>query len=176
MIHVTEPLQKYQDFSGIDPEVLEKAAYRGTYVHWWCSAYASRIPMLTEPPEDVKLYFQSFRRWFDAYVCEVFCVEHQFESKIWGVVGTPDLIVSVHGDEFPMVVDLKTPATESKTWKCQLAMYVCLAVENGIPANRYAALMLDKNGSLPKLREYRDHNRDLSVYLQALSVHRYFKE
>ncbi|KKL98766.1 hypothetical protein LCGC14_1821120 [marine sediment metagenome] len=70
IISVTQALSPFSDFSGIDPEVLQHAAERGSRVHRACAAYALGFPALGLHDED-EGYFESFKGWFDEYVSDV---------------------------------------------------------------------------------------------------------
>ena len=174
---VTEVLSVYQDFSAVSPERLHAAANRGTEVHRVCASIAKGLWWPYEIPEDQRGYVESFERWISAAVAQVFLIEQRLECRCHGYTGTPDLVVLIKGDTGPSVIDLKSPVTESPTWKGQLAAYAHLleCIGNG-PISRAGALMLSPKGKMAKLKEYRNSKEDFAAYLAALTAFRYFKK
>jgi hypothetical protein len=150
---VTQVLQPFADFSMVRPDVLESAAERGTYVHQICAAMAQGL-FVPEIREDCTGYVQSFERWFNSTVVEVHGVELELIDNIFGIIGHVDLLCTIRGDDGITIIDLKNPATQSKTWICQVAAYDHLARCNGFNVIRNGALQLDSKGGRAKLREY----------------------
>jgi hypothetical protein len=78
-----------------------------------------------------------------------------------------------------VVVDLKTPAAESKTWRLQLAAYHHLVKSDfekrGLEVElECMSLRLKKTGGEAKAHVYIATPQDFAVYLSCLNVHRYF--
>jgi hypothetical protein len=173
IVSVTTPLSVYFDKSKINPAVLQAAADRGTAVHQACAAYARGLPVLWC---DDSGYFESFRVWFDQYVERALFIEYEFvDPQTYGIVGHPDLVCKMrHGAT--MVVDYKTPAVESRTWRCQLAAYCYLLIPvlGFMPAGM--ALMLDKDGGPAKAKYYDYQPQDFAAFVAALTAYRYFRE
>ena len=168
---VTQILSPWSDFSGIRPEVLEKASVRGTRIHLACSNYASgfMIPSFTEGDEP---YFQSFQRWFDSTVEKVISVEMEYRCPVYQFQGHPDLVCVIKGDTTKIsVVDLKTPRSISPSWRLQLAAYAHLT-----GADRCFSLRLSPEGKQAIADENTDWKRDLNIFLNALSVWRFYHE
>ena len=183
MISVTQALSPFSDFSGINPEVLQHAAERGSRVHRACAAYALGFPAFGLHDEDHG-YFHSFVGWFDNYVHVVLAVEKRLTSQS-GYTGMMDLACMLTDKRF-VVCDYKTPALESPTWKAQIAAYCELAKCD--PMIKYylerskkdrlegMALMLNKNGKAAKGIVYQYQADDFAAFLAALSAYRYFKK
>jgi len=169
-ISVTRALSPYADFSMINPEVLEAAAQRGTRVHTACSNYA--LGNYAYVPDMCKGFFESYKKWFDEYVEKVIAVEIALKCDTYGIVGHPDLIVLIKGDEHPTVIDLKTPITKNKLWEAQLAAYRYLAKKYN--PKRVASLRLKRDGSMPLFDEYDNSEADFAAFLAALTATRYF--
>lgn len=174
MPSVTQVLGKYADFSRVPPEALEFAAWRGSEVHQLCACYAQGLPVVRAIPPSAAGYFLSFQHWFDGCVQEVIAVEPAWQDPTYLFEGHPDLVLVIKGDPGPSIIDLKTPVTESPTWKGQLAAYDRLADVNGIQAHRIGTLRLDPRGGPAKLREYTKDGRDFAAFLAALTAHRFF--
>ena len=172
---VTRVLSVYNDFSGINPDVLQAAARRGTKVHGVCAAYAAGLWV---PPLalDINGYFSSFKAWFDKYVSRVFFVEEEMVDPLLGYYGHPDLGVELI-DGRKMIPDLKTPLNESVTWKSQIAAYLNLA-EKKYGENFFdgcMALQLSPKGTMAKGIVYQYSDADFAAFLSALNAYRYFK-
>lgn len=170
---VTTVLSPFADFSRISPEVLRRAAERGTRVHAACAAHASGL-WVRNLPEDEMGYLGSFGAWFGRYVRRMIFVEKELRNPALGFHGHPDLGVELI-DGRTVVVDLKTPAVESPTWRAQLAAYRHLANQefDGIFESTMA-LQLKKNGRPARAIPYKDQDSDFSAFLSALNAYRYF--
>lgn len=174
-LRVTTPLSAFTDFSSIPPHVLQHAADRGTKVHKLCE-----LTLLDEyfpqPEEELKGYLNSFNEWKDTLET-IHRLETRYYSDMLKITGAIDIIGTVKGDKSPSIIDIKTAASESKTWCLQLAAYQHLFnsnIDTQVKAERRFALHLKKNGKRAKIIEYTDHDRDLDLYLSALKIWRYF--
>lgn len=182
---VTQILRPFIDFSKVPPGALAYAADRGTRVHHIClNLYACGMPTLNVP-DDCKGFFESFKNWFDDYVAEVFFIEKEFIEKRFCYVGHVDLVCLLRDGRI-VIVDLKTPAAESKSWALQLAAYR-IAVNHHfrvdynkkpaitVPAkNGCMSLRLRKNGKRAVASVYQYSEDDFALFLSALNVYRYF--
>jgi hypothetical protein len=176
-LRVTECLQKYNNFDKIPALVLHNASDRGTKVH-----RLAELHMLgeyfPEPDKELLGYLKSFQGWYDTMVSKLISTEERFYDDVLMLTGCVDIVAVLKGDKAPTIIDIKTPSTESKTWKLQLAMYRQLfntQKDTKGKAERRIALKLDKNGKLPKIYEYTNHEQDLKLYMSALELHRYFQ-
>lgn len=169
MITVTQALSPFVDLSMISDARLHYASARGTAVHRACSAYAQGlwVPAL---PSDYQLYFDSFKRWFDAWVKDIIWVERQLTDNTYRFSGHPDLYCYLISGE-KLIVDHKTPVTESPTWKAQIAAYCHLAeAESGM------VLRLRPDGTEALATRYFNRAADFAAFLAALTAYRYFKK
>lgn len=167
---VTHVLSPYNDFSRIPDSVLKKASEKGTRIHAACAAHALCLPVPDLPDDDLG-YYESFEDWFEASVAEVISVEQEYIDEKLGFMGHPDLVCRIKRCSFAVhtVVDYKTPATVSPSWRLQLAAYSHLT-----NAARCFSLRLNKDGKRAIVNEVKNWQRDFSVFLNALSVWRYF--
>lgn len=167
---VTKILRPWQDFSGISQEVLARAAERGTRVHAACAAIALDLPIYESDltPDDLG-YLDSFQQWFNASVAAVLAVEQEYVDRALGFRGHPDLVCLLKGSQKIVVVDFKTGANFSKAWAVQLAAYASLT-----GAQRCLAVRLKPDGSEPIVNEITNWQRELTIFLNALSVYKYF--
>jgi len=172
---VTQVLRPFVDFSRIPEDVLEYAAWRGTEVHRLCSIYAKGLPIIGEIKPSCAGYFLSFQQWFDLAVEKAHLVEAELEDPTYQYHGHPDLICTLRGDPGMTLIDLKTPITESPTWRGQIAAYARLAEVNNHPVIRCGSLQLKQDGGRAKFREYKRDGRDFAAFLAALTAQRYFK-
>lgn len=174
---VTEVLHRYVSFDHIDAVKLAKAAERGTRVHGFCAAVAEELP-LPFIDEDCQGYVESFKRWFDSRVHKVLRIEQRYYCDTWRITGAIDAVLILKGESKPTIVDLKTPATESKSWALQTAAYQYLYNKEmgkaGFgPADRRLVLMLKPDGKAARVIEYSDPNH-WEIYLGILKAERYF--
>jgi hypothetical protein len=172
---VTQILSPFADFSTVPPDVLQAAAERGTAVHEACAAYALNLPAAV-PPE-LSGYFQSFKSWFDQYVVEVLAVEEEVVHPRLGYMGHVDLIATVAGirpKQTVAVIDYKSPVVASRSWSCQLSAYLEASREK-YGAEVAGALMLRKDGGLPKMIWVDDHSQAFNAFCGILSGTNYLK-
>ena len=170
---VTTVLKAYQDFSAIPVDILQAAALRGSAVHAACAAYTQGL-FVPPMPEEYRGYYQSFKGWFDQYIDHPIFVEKRLEDTKFRFTGIVDL-VAVMIDRRHVVVDYKTPVTQSPWWAGQIAAYRHL-VKLVIPDVEFAcySLMLRGNGRPARAVEYQRSDRDFAAFLSALNAYRYF--
>ena len=175
----TQVLQPYQNWSFIPEQVLAAAALRGTFVHDVASAIVKGLMIPKIPPEYLG-YINSFRSWLESAVQEVIFSEQEFYCPCFHYVGHPDLGVVMRGDLGITIPDLKTPATQTKAWRAQLASYWHLVAEHGgldLPIIRSGSLMLNGEGKQATLIEYtKFQTRDFNAFVSALNAWRWFNE
>ena len=172
---VTEVLKPYTSFDGIDPIVLAKAADRGTRVHKYCELYTQNL-LIEKVDEDCRPYVNSFIRWFDAMVEDVWVSEMRLSCSKYLITGKLDLVVTIKGDLAETLVDLKTPQQASPSWQLQTAAYrYLMRASQGIDIPRRVCLVLDREGKLPKLVEYTNHEADERLFLNAVELFHFFK-
>jgi hypothetical protein len=169
---VTQTISPFVDFSKIPPAMLEHAAIRGTRVHNICFAHTKGLWAPIEP--DIIGYVDSFRRWFDHVVREVYFIEERLVDDVFGFHGEPDMLVlSKHWEV--MLVDVKTPLAKSKSWRLQMAGYKRLVEISSYPnPQKVGSLRLSPDGKTPHMDFYDDSAQDLNLFLQALQLHKFF--
>jgi hypothetical protein len=172
---VTQLLSPFADFSAVPPDILQAASERGTSVHAACAAYALNLPAFV--PGELGGYFASFKAWFNSYVVEVLAVEEEVIHPAWGYVGHVDLIAMVAGirpKQTVALIDYKTPAVESRSWRMQCAAYV-EASRDRYGTEIAGALMLRKDGGLPKMVWIEDEAQAFNAFCGILSGFNYLK-
>lgn len=128
-------LSDYMDRGGEQAEatVYEKASY-GTQVHEACEAYnkvfnnrkkreAFKYDFSACFP-DVEKAFAQYRKWADRTLEKVIAAEMEVWHDTYKYVGHFDICAIVKGDPGPSIIDIKTPASPSKTWDLQLSAYL----------------------------------------------------
>jgi len=169
---VTQIISPYVDFSHVPPDRLALASERGTRVHTACAAHAQGLFMLGLPP-DITGYVDSFRRWFDHVVDHVILVEERLADDAMGYHGQPDILVAAkHGET--LLVDYKTPVAKSKSWRLQMAAYKRLCELAGYAPDRCGSLRLSPEGKTPAMQWYENSAQDITLFLQALNLWRFF--
>jgi hypothetical protein len=173
---VTEILSPYADFSAVPPDVLQAAADRGVEVHAACAAYAHNLWLPV--PDNLDGYVRSFKAWFDSYIVEVLAVEEEVIHPAFGYIGHVDLIATVAGirpKQTVCVIDYKSPVTASRSWNCQIAAYL-EASKDRYGTEIAGALMLKKDGSLPKMIWLENGNQAFAAFTGALSAYNYIHQ
>lgn len=172
---VTEILQPFAFFDGIDPAVLARAADRGSRVHKYCELYTQNL-LIEKIDEDCRPYVESFVQWFDAMVEEIWVSEMRLSCRKYLVTGKLDMVATLKGDKEETIVDLKTPQQASLSWRLQTAAYrYLMRACEGIDIPRRICLILDKEGGKPKIVEYTDHETDERLFLGAAELFHFFK-
>lgn len=170
---VTTIINPPSGFEMVPPDTLAAAGERGTAVHEGCAAYA--LGLYAPVPDDLRGYFDSFKRWFDSYVVEVIAVEVELIHPVWLYIGHADLIARVRGFKTGnpvMVVDYKTPVTALRKWNMQCAGYV-EAARKEYGAEVGGALQLRKDGGLPKMTWVEDQAQAFAAFLGMLNGYNY---
>lgn len=175
LIHVTEVMSPYTDFSMIQPDVLDYASSRGTRVH---NLIHEKLKGKWIPPkaiaDDIKGFIASFGRFQNDMILETVFSEKTFISKLYGLTGTLDFggYLNDRPNDFT-ILDWKTPLATQPTWKGQLSAYKFLAWE--YEPKRIGSLRLDPKGGAAKITWYEDSAEAWEAYLCALTAYRYFK-
>ena len=180
-LRVTQILSPFITFDHISPEVLANASDRGTRVHSLCESYMRLKPIHAEnlvidtADNDCKPYLTSFINWFESVVGDVIYNELRLNCEKIKVSGQFDMLCRFKGDSSNVLIDIKTPQTASRSWELQTAAYrYLLRSVKGEQAERRIALILDKNGCLPRIKEYTDHENDEKKFFNALELYRFF--
>lgn len=169
-IRVTDVLYPLSGLKNVPADILKNAADRGTKVHEICDAIISGLikydPLKIH--EEYAGYIQSFMRWYPKSFIpkpdRFYCDDH-------GITGECD---GIYRDEVGLVlVDLKTPLRESKSWIEQGSAYSYLAKKAGYDIKRIEFIRLDKKGQYPEVLVY---DENFQSFLSCLYVYkRYFK-
>lgn len=170
LIHVTSVLSVYQDFSKVNPDVLDYASDRGVRVH-------AAIPKILDDQwipiqEDIKGYIASFEIFKREMIHRTVFCEKTFTCEIYRLTGTLDWggFLVDHPDWFT-IIDWKSPLNRQRTWFSQLAAYQYLARE--YEPKRAGSLRLHPKGKLPKMDWADDYERAWDAYQHGLISYRY---
>lgn len=144
-----------------------RAAERGTKVHEICEGIIAGLGELGVD-EETRPYVESFKKWWEIG-WSVKEMEKRFFDDELKITGQVDLII--HTEHGLAIVDIKTSAKESKTWKLQGSAYAYLARKAGYDVKRLYFLHLNRNGGHPKLIEY---EIDEGFFLAVLNIYQYF--
>lgn len=171
-IRVTQPLQRYYDWDGVPEARLLHAQERGTQVHRACMAIAKGCWAVCTP--EVEPYVVSFKLWMETVVEKIHAIEPELIDKDLGIKGHPDYIVTVKGNTYPSIIDLKTPIIKQKLWRLQIAAYTHLTRKNLFKKLSIGgSLRLSPEGKIPKFDPYEEDRRDFAIYLSMLNVERF---
>lgn len=175
LIHVTEVMSSFTDFSMIKPDVLDYASERGTRVHDIVYRLLNKqwVPS-SSITEDVRGYIDSFK-YFQKLIKETVFAEETFTYFIYGLTGTVDFGgYLIDKPDCLTIIDWKTPLALQPTWKGQLAAYNRMVFAAGYVPERIGSLQLDPKGGPGKMTWYEDSAEVWEAYLCALTALRYF--
>lgn len=165
-LRVTQVLSIFSGLHKIDPEVLSRAAERGTQVHNIIEAQEGGLGV-DEIPSHLQGYIDSYEEW--AFDKDFIGKPDRFYCDDLKITGELDAIYK-EGNNL-VLVDYKTPERESKTWKMQATAYAYLARKSGYNISRIEFVKLSKIGKEPKVFTYEE---DLPLFLKMLECYRYF--
>ncbi len=173
MLSVTQVIPS--DFSMVDPDVLDIACERGKIFHRAMMNYANGV-WVAKLPNNVQLYFDSGRRWFDKYVDKVIFVEKEFVHSKYKYVMHPDLVAIIVGNILPSVIDYKTPAAYfEKQWSAQLAAYYFGIEESEkIELDGAISMRVKKDGRDAKANHVKNLNESFNCFLMAFGSFKCF--
>jgi hypothetical protein len=168
---VTTVLGKYFDWSKIPDQILAEACTRGSLVHSACAAralggYVGRLPGLYAG------YYKSFCNWYENNVkATIFC-EHRITCEKLGFTGQLDFVFLLNTSETALV-DIKTPVSLGKTWKCQLSAYSHLLETVDFSVDALMSLRLRMSGGAALGDRYEGERvSSFNVFKSALNAHR----
>lgn len=158
-------------YSTVDPEVLNKAAKRGTAIHNAVENYA-KFGIEDIPPVYAG-YFAGFREWWDSRKPEVLATETKVYHKILRYAGTVDLLCIIDGRV--TLVDYKTSAqVNSKLCAVQLEAYDRAWESHDIKVDDRLILHLSKKG-YQEVRFPRS-GKCWSVFSSLMTIKNYINE
>lgn len=158
-------------YSTVDPEVLNRAASRGTAIHNAAENYA-KFGIEDVPPAYAG-YFDGFRQWWDDAKPEILATEHKLYHKILRYAGTADLLCIINGKL--TLVDYKTSAqVNTKLCAIQLEAYDRALESHGIKVEDRLILHLSKTGH--KAVRFLRSGKCWSVFSALLTIKNYMDE
>ena len=180
---ISNVLYPFSGLRDIDPEILANAASRGTVVHKICDSlilrhgkfdleelvkgYSQNDIHYAKELEKVNLMIESFETWYK---------DKKFIPKPKRFYETHNMITGecdmIYSDKDRLVlVDIKTPLTESKSWMLQGTAYSYMAKKQGINIDRIEFIKLSKTGGKPKVFVYEEN---WFLFKSVLDIYRYF--
>lgn len=174
-IRVSEILGQWDRFGAIDKQVLEAKAQLGTAVHEAIKAHQECIHLGV--PENAFGYFESYLKWYEVTKPQIKPMERLYCDKLM-ITGELDALVSFVGGGMPIIVDWKcTAAIDDLHWQLQGCWYHYLCQANSIEVDdRILFVQLQKDGSAPKVREYKRSSHLMNVCMSAYICYRYLNK
>lgn len=159
-------------YSTVDPDVLAKAAHRGTAVH---NAIENYIGLGVEDIEPAYVgYMAGFLAWWHRMKPEALGTECRVYHKILRYAGTSDLICLINGRM--TLVDYKTSAqVNSKLCAVQLEGYGRAWESHGIKIDDRLILHLQRDGQYQEVSFARS-SKHWSVLSALMTVRNYINE
>jgi hypothetical protein len=180
---VTEVLYPFSGLKDIDPEVLKNAADRGTAVHKICDSlvlklgkfdledlvkeYCRNHEHFEKEKKLVEKFVESFEKWYEGK--NFLKKPDRFFNDEHMITGECDLI---YKDDYNRVVlvDLKTPASESKSWLLQGSAYSYMAKKENHNIDIIEFIQLSRTGAKPKCYRYKEQ---FELFKSHLDSYRY---
>ena len=173
---VTEILSAFTKLEYVNPQVLKRAAERGTSVHALCAGIAKGnwIPD-SMIGEEFSGYVNSFRKWSEAQVQKFVVIEKRYTDEVLQYTGQLDCVILAHDDKL-YLVDFKTGAKAQKTYPLQMAAYEYLLRMHNIKVEGAMLVYLDKDGEFPAITLIHDLREEWYVFMSALDCWKYFNK
>jgi len=164
---VTQVLEPLEDFSGIDPDVLETARVFGTHVHDACALMLKvKLNWSTLDPSLIP-YVTAARDFIRERKLVVLNAEERMHEPDLRFAGTIDLFASWHGKL--TIFDWKSATSMPRSAALQTAGYSILMKKTfAIQKLHRAGVLLRPDGTY-KIYEFKDR-RDHNWFLSALNL------
>lgn len=160
---VTQILQQVTDFSGINPDVLERKRHLGVAVHLACELDDTDDLDETALAHEISPYLTAWRRFRSENWGEIEMLEQRVFHPMHRYAGTLDRVMTIQGER--CVVDIKTSAQLSPAVGLQLAAYD-MALGND-KLKRFAVQL--KPDGMYRLQQYKDP-KDYQVFTALLTI------
>ncbi len=132
-------LSGWSDYSDVHPEVLERAAARGSEAHDLSEQFDLDLLDPDTLPLHRRGYMNGYKRFHKEHDCRLLLRERVVKSHRHRVAGQMDIYAFLNGKL--AVIDVKTAREESVSWGLQLAGYaICLMEEP------FHVMLLKQNG------------------------------
>lgn len=175
-IRVSQILAQWDRFSNVKPEVLEAKTILGSDVHEAIYAHENQIGvMLEDKPYG---YFKSFLEWEKISGAKFIKNATRFYDDNMKITGEVDGIIKFPESEELLLIDFKTSATQDDLiWPLQGQFYYHLCLLNNIIiSKRFLFIQLNKNGEMPKIREYKASGKLMNVCISAYNCYQYMNK
>lgn len=168
---ISDLLRFYQNFSGIDPKVLNAKGIVGTNVHKAIECfYNNAFCPLTEKEEK---YFESFVKWQEYTNIVPYEKEVRFYCDELKITGQVDMLCEF--DSHLAIYDFKTSAMKNnRIWELQGAFYYLLAKANKINVSDfYFFIHLKHNGVMADICDFMftDHLKEICYSMVKIYKH-----
>lgn len=159
-------------YRAVDPDVLERAAKRGTAIHNAVENFAKFG--IEDIPPDYAGYFQAFLKWWELQQPEVLATECRVYHKILRYAGTADLLCVIGGRV--TLVDYKSSAqVNSKLCAVQLEGYDRAFESHGVKIEDRLILHLSRDGKYAAV-PFQRSTKCWSVFSALMTVRNYMNE
>lgn len=160
-------------YYGIDEDVLNKAAYRGTSVH---NAIENFIRFgVDDISQEYKGYFDAFKKWYAHWNPEVLATESRVYHKFLMYAGTTDLACIIQNKT--VCIDFKTSATINKALTgVQLEGYSQAYTSHGIVFDQKAIVHLKNDGTYAMEWHDKNDHESLKVFSALITLHSHLQK
>lgn len=159
-------------YSTVDPEVLDKAARRGTAIHNAVENY-TQFGIEDIPPVYAG-YFEAFKQWWELRKPVALATECRVYHKILRYAGTSDLICIIN-DRLTLVDYKSSAQVNTKLCAVQLEGYDRAYESHGVKVQDRLILHLSRDGRYSEVPFQRD-SKCWSVLSALMTVQNYMNE
>lgn len=164
---ILQPLS-LQGYMGINREILDYAAQRGTSVHFSIELFDDTG--CEEVREDCRGYFEQYKAWKEKFQPEILATEYRFYHPTLWYAGTVDKVIRIGGQT--ILMDLKTTA-QINDWYLgpQLGAYAFGLGSQEINIDQVMVLHLT-----PTKYTFQKVSERLDIFMQCHKIHNFMKE
>ena len=175
---VTESLGLLSSYTGVNKEVLSKAAERGKIVHKACELLSWGRLDESKVPQELEGYIEAYKRFVEDFEVKPLAIECRVFHKYLEYAGAIDQVdmIKIRKRDVKAIIDIKTTAQLMPTCGPQIAAYreaynSDKKVKQRI--NHGYALLLSDDGKY-KLEKC-GSNEDFNIFISCLNVFRFLK-
>ena len=160
-------------YKGIDEDVLNKAANRGTAIHNAIENYIKFA--ITDIPPEFEGYFKAFKKWWKEVKPEVIATECRMYHKFLRYAGTADMPCVINGKV--ICVDFKASATINRALTgVQLEAYSKAYESHGFFFDGKAIVHLKSDGTYTMMMYEKNDSESWEVFGALMVVHNHLQK
>ena len=178
---ITTVISVLARFKGIDPEILARKAKLGSAVHKYTAAIDKGISWFPKGiPSKAQPYIDQWNQFKEDRVERIIWIEQPLISETFKFGGTLDRLLTLKGERFPRIAQIKTSTVIDRFTAMQVAAETLLAYENyknKIDQNGMAVQLSPTGYRIPPLFENGQDVADaVQGFMYCLWLYHYLRE